>query len=91
MIVLPNCEVLRPDLGYLVVNRAVATGYFVLKKLFTIKHEVFHHQPRNQNVSSYFSLPQRNQRRGTGRKLAEILTRYSQAVRQIGVITASLR
>jgi hypothetical protein len=54
MIVLPNCEVLRPDLGYLVVNRAVATGYFVLKKLFTIKHEVFHHQPRNQNVSSFF-------------------------------------
>jgi hypothetical protein len=37
-----------------VVNHAIATDYFVPRKLFTNKHKVFHHRPRNQNVSSYF-------------------------------------
>jgi hypothetical protein len=50
-----DCEILlrHPVSGF--VNHAVATDYFVPKKLFTTKHDVFHPQPRNENVSSCFA------------------------------------
>jgi hypothetical protein len=50
---------------------------------------LFHYQPRNQNVSGYFDLRGWNENRNTGTQLAELMTRYSQAVRRIEVAPVS--
>jgi hypothetical protein len=47
--------------------------------------------PHNQNVSGYFDLRRRNETPKHRTQLAELLTRYSQAVRRIEVARSVLR